>query len=155
MNAHPRDDVAPFTIERYFDGRSRAWGIVLDRFGGLRRRFTADIDGTWDGTTLTLTEDFVFDDGAQERRIWRIVRIGDGRYGGLARDVDGEAIGMRLAGGLRWRYILLLPIGRRTWRVRMDDRMFAQPDGKLIARATMRLFGVRVGEVLMTFDKAA
>jgi hypothetical protein len=38
-----------FRIEEYFPGRTRAWGIFQDRFGRLRRQFTVDIDGTWDG----------------------------------------------------------------------------------------------------------
>ena len=45
-------------------GADRAWGQFQDRFGEVRRRFRVEVDGTWDGETLTLVEDFVYNDGA-------------------------------------------------------------------------------------------
>ena len=42
-------------LEQYFLGKTFASGIFEDRFGNVRRQFTVDIDGTWDGKTLTLT----------------------------------------------------------------------------------------------------
>ena len=47
----------------YFSGQSRAWGLFEDRFGKVRRQFSVDIEGRVSGDTLTLEEDFVYDDG--------------------------------------------------------------------------------------------
>ena len=52
-----------FVLEEYFHGKTRAWGLFEDRFGTVRRQFVVNINGDWDGTTLTLDEDFLFDDG--------------------------------------------------------------------------------------------
>ena len=43
-----------FTLEQYFNGETRAWGIVKDRFGNIRRQFSVDMTGSWDGQVLTL-----------------------------------------------------------------------------------------------------
>ena len=52
-----------FVLEEYFSGKTRAWGLFEDRFGTVQRQFVVDIDGKWDGTELTLNEDFTFADG--------------------------------------------------------------------------------------------
>ena len=64
-------------LEEYFAGETKAWGIFEDRFGNLRREFKVDIQGTWDGRTLTMVEDFLYADGEVDQRIWRIEKVGD------------------------------------------------------------------------------
>ena len=84
-----------FLVEEYFLGKTRAHGIVMDRGGSPMRYFQVQIEGSWDEQTQTLTldEDFLFDDGEVSQRIWKIRREGDGRYSGQAADVDGVAKG--------------------------------------------------------------
>ncbi|MEK9661172.1 MAG: DUF3833 family protein, partial [Alphaproteobacteria bacterium] len=73
MNIEDFDGKTPrFVLEEYFDGHTRAWGIVRDRFGTVRRQFSVDMTGTWDGTALTLDEHFVYDDGETDRRTWTV-----------------------------------------------------------------------------------
>ena len=50
-------------LEEYFLGKTRAWGIFEDRFGKVKRQFVVDIEGTWDGHTLILDENFSYSDG--------------------------------------------------------------------------------------------
>ena len=50
---------ADLNLEEFFYGDSVAYGQFQDVFGTVRRRFEVEIDGSWDGETLTLTEDFV------------------------------------------------------------------------------------------------
>jgi len=64
-------------IEEYFAGETRAWGIFEDRFGRLRRQFTVDITGTWDGRELILDERFEYSDGELDRRVWTIEKTGE------------------------------------------------------------------------------
>ena len=140
-------------LEDYFEGRTKAWGIFEDRFGNLRREFVVDIVGTWDGTTLTLEEDFVYADGELDRRVWRIEKIGDGRYVGRADDVIGEAKGRTEGKALNWAYDLMLNIQGRDVKVRFDDWMFLQPDGVLVNRARVSKFGIELGEVTLFFQR--
>jgi len=141
--------------EDYFAGKTRAWGIFEDRFGNLKREFVVDITGEWDGTTLTLTEDFDYSDGEQEQRIWRITRTGDGLYEGRADDVVGVARGVALGKALNWSYDLMLKVGDSTIKVRFDDWMFLQPGGVLINRADVSKFGIRLGTVTLFFARDA
>ena len=86
-------------IEEYFAGETQAWGLFEDRFGTIRRQFSVDIVGTWDGEFLTLDEKFVFEDGERDRRIWKIRKTSDKTYTGTADDVIGEATGRASGNG--------------------------------------------------------
>ncbi len=140
-------------IEDYLAGRSRAWGLFEDRFGNLRREFVVDIDGTWDGETLTLVEDFLYSDGETQQRIWTIRKLDDHRYEGTADDVIGTAEGVSYGNALNWRYTLALKVGDSIWNVRFDDWMFLQQDDVLINRARVTRFGFEIGEVTIVFRK--
>lgn len=140
-------------IEDYFAGRTKAWGIFEDRFGQLRRQFEVEIEGTWDGETLTLVEDFVYDDGETERRVWTITKPGEHAYEGRAEGVIGVAKGSAYGNALNWRYDFALNVGGDTWKVSFDDWMFLQSDGVLINRAEVSKFGIKLGVVTIAFRK--
>ncbi len=142
-----------FLIEEYFAGKTKAWGIFQDRFGKLRRQFVVDIDGHWDGETLTLVEDFVYDDGQTEQRTWRIRKTSAHSYEGTADGVVGTAEGTSYGNALNWRYRFALKIGDSTWNVHFDDWMFLQGDGVMINRAEVTKFGFKLGEVTIAFKK--
>ena len=149
----PGSQSSEFRLEEYFVGRTRAWGIFRDRFRRLRRRFEVAIAGDWDGETLTLAEDFSYDDGQTERRIWRIRKVGESAYEGEADAVLGQATGAILDGAVNWRYRFALPVGGRSLKVRFDDWLFPQSDGVVINRADVFKLGIRLGEVTLVFRK--
>ena len=153
MNATFR---APFPqtldIRQYFEGHTSATGVVIDRCGRNLRRFSVDITGHVEDSILVLDEHFGFSDGATDRRIWRI-EGSNGRYTGTADDVVGAARGTIEGASLRWRYDLMLPVGRRRVRVGFDDVMVLADHGTLISRGIISKFGVRLAEVVMVFNK--
>ncbi len=140
-------------LEDYFSGRTRAWGLFEDRSRAVRRQFVVDIDGSWDGTELTLDERFAYADGARERRVWRITKLGDHTYEGRADDVVGVATGVCHGNALNWRYCLRLTVHGRPIRLNFDDWMFLQADDVLINRAAVSKFGLTVGQVTIAFKK--
>ncbi|NNG05259.1 MAG: DUF3833 domain-containing protein [Inquilinus sp.] len=142
-----------FALEDYFDGKVRAWGIFQDRFGRLRRQFVVDITGTWDGETLTLVEDFVYDDGELDQRIWHIRKLDEHRYEGTADDVVGTAVGIAYGNALNWSYDFDLLVGERRIRVRFDDWMFLQDQEVMINRAEVIKWGFTLGEVSIFFTR--
>ena len=143
-----------FDLPGYFTGHTRAWGQFQDRFGKVRRRFTVDIDGTWNGDVLTLNESFLYDDGATETRIWTLRRSDDNTWVGYADGVLGEATGQIAGNAFNWRYVFDLPIGDgKTLHVAFDDWLWRQDERVVINRAYLSKFGVALGEVLIFFTK--
>lgn len=140
-------------LRRYFDGRIDAWGVFQDRSGKVVRRFTVAMACSWQGDVGTLDEDFVYSDGSKEKRIWTIRKFPEGRYTGTAADVVGEAQGRAAGNALNWRYVLALVVDGRTWHVDFDDWMYLVDERVMLNRAVMSKFGVRLGEVLLSFTK--
>ena len=148
------EDSAPeLVLEEFFKGETRAWGVFEDRFGNLRAQFTVDIKGTWKDETLTLEEDFVYASGRKDRRVWAISKQPDGRYEGRAEDVIGVATGRAAGNAFNWSYVMDLPVGSRTFRVRFNDWLWLQEGGVLINRARVTKFGVEIGQISIFFLK--
>ena len=140
-------------LEEFFDGRVVAQGQFQDVFGTVRRRFDVVIDGTWDGETLRLVEDFVYEDGSTEQRIWTLTKTGPDSWQGTAPGVIGIATGEERGDTFNWRYEIDLPVPDGTLRVTFDDWMWKLSEDRVLNRAYMKRFGVDIGDVIITFEK--
>jgi|TARA_B110000438_G_scaffold230295_1_gene225297 hypothetical protein len=148
-----KNTVPQFILEEYFKGSTQASGIFEDRFGNIRRQFSVDITGTWNGQDLVLDEQFLYDDGERDQRIWTIKKINAHTYKGRADDVIGAAHGEAYGNALNWRYDMNLKIGSSTIKVHFNDWMFLQSSGILLNRAEVSKFGIKLGTVILAFIK--
>lgn len=139
--------------EVFFTGRLVATGIVKDRSGSVIRRFTADIAASWKEGVGTLDEDFVFDDGERDKRVWRLEPDGEGRYRATAGDVVGVGEATVSGNAMFLDYILRVPYGDGSIDLRIDDRMYLVTPDRLINESVMRKFGFRVGEILLVIER--
>ncbi|MEO0402161.1 MAG: DUF3833 domain-containing protein [Pseudomonadota bacterium] len=140
-------------LEEFFDGRVVAYGQFQDVFGTVRRRFDVEINGTWDGETLTLVEDFIYEDASTEQRVWTLVKTGDDTWRGTAPGVIGTATGAEKGDTFNWRYTIDLPVPDGTLRVTFDDWMWLLSEDRLLNRAYMTRAGIDIGDVIITFEK--
>lgn len=140
-------------LEEFFAGRTVAYGQFQDIFGTVRRRFEVEINGTWDGETLTLIEDFLYEDGTTEQRVWTLLKTGEDTWRGTAPGVIGEAFGEERGDSFNWRYTIDLPVPDGTLRVTFDDWMWLLTEDRLLNRAYMKRYGVDIGDVIITFEK--
>ena len=85
------DQLPKLVLEDFFDGNLEAYGVVKDWRGRVIRKFEADIIAYWGRGVGTLEEDFIFDDGEIDRRVWTLNPLDQGRYSGIADDVVGES----------------------------------------------------------------
>ena len=141
-----------FTLERYFTGKTSAHGSFR-AINGVKRSFVVDLTGRWDGKTLTLSEDFVFDDGTRDRKTWRFVKTGPKSYKGTREDVIGET-SVRLNGNVaRFSYLVYLNGAQKKNRVRFHDTMTLKPDGILLNTALVTKFGLPVALTKIEFKR--
>jgi hypothetical protein len=140
-------------LEKYFKGQTMGWGIVQDRFGRITRRFVVEIDGRFEGDHGELDERFVWSDGEKQRRVWRLQKIGSQEWVGEADDVVGKAQGRLSGNALQWGYTLAVPIDGRTIEMQFDDWMVLVDEDVLMNRAVFSKFGIRLGEVTLSFRR--
>ena len=138
-------------LTRYFQGTLDAYGIFTDRSGQVVKRFTVVMECQWTGDEGVLDEAFTYSDGTRQRRVWRLRRLPDGHYTGRADDVVGEARGRAQGNAFQWAYTLRLPVDGREIEVQFDDWMYLMDERVMLNRATMSKFGLRLGEVTLSF----
>ncbi len=138
-----------FEMEQFFQGDLTAHGIVKDRGGKVIRHFNANIAASWADGVGTLVEDFVFDDGQIQRRIWTLKPDGKGHYTGTAADVVGVAELQQSGNSLFLDYMLRLPYKDTEVDVLVDDRMYLVSPDILINESSLSKFGWRVGNLTL------
>mgnify|MGYP001226656854 FL=1 len=139
----------------FFAGETIAYGIFEDRFGNLKRQFRVNINGKIDNQILTLDEDFLYDDGEQAKRIWKIEKKIDNNkkiiYEGQADDVEGKASGSISGNALNWSYDIYLNIKGSDIKVHFNDWIYKQSEDLAINRAYVSKFGINIGSVTLVF----
>ena len=139
----------------FFEGKTIAYGIFEDRFGNLKRQFRVNINGKIDNQILTLDEDFLYDDGEQAKRIWKIEKKIDNNqkiiYEGQADDVEGKASGLISGNALNWSYDIYLNIKGSDIKVHFNDWIYKQSEDLAINRAYVSKFGINIGSVTLVF----
>lgn len=139
--------------ETFFSGELAASGIVKDRRGRVIRHFNATIDASWEGGIGTLDEQFVFDDGEKQTRVWTLQPTGSGTYLATAGDVIGESSMKVLGNSLFMTYVLRIPYGGGTIDVNVDDRMYLVSDTVLLNESVMSKWGFNVGQITLVIYK--
>lgn len=145
-------------LEEFFDGELVAYGQFQDVLGTVRRNFVVEINGDWDGERLRLVEDFVYEDGSTEQRIWTLVKTGEDSWTGTAPGVIGTAVGIENGDRFNWVYEIDLPIPSadgetETMRVSFDDWMWLLADDRLLNLAYVKRYGLDIGTVTISFEK--
>jgi uncharacterized protein DUF3833 len=139
----------PLALESFFPGRSEGAGVFVNSWTGSERRFSVVIDGAWNGSTLTLVEDFNYADGEKDRKTWQLLRTGPGTFSGTREDVVGRARAWTEGDNVRLAYGVRLS----GWTVQFADVLALRSDGSLVNRATVSKWGIRLGTVELFLHK--
>jgi hypothetical protein len=139
--------------QEFFEGKLVAHGVIKNRSGLVLRSFTADIDAYWRDGVGTLEEDFVFDDGATDRRVWTLRPDGNGGYVGTAGDVVGDGKLTFAGNSMFLDYVLRVPYREGTIDLRIDDRMYLVHPDVLLNESRMIKFGFEVGSILLVIQR--
>jgi len=133
-------------MTQFFDGKLCAWGLVRNRGGEVNRKFIADINATASAGRVELDEQFIFDDGEKQSRLWQFVKR-DNHWIGSAGDVVGEAIGKTAGDTLHLTYQLSVNVDGDTVVVAMDDWLHLIDKHTLLGSTNMSKWGLDVGRI--------
>ena len=143
----------PFDLFQYFQGKTRAWGTVVDRFGNFQKSFSVEMIGTLEKNKLILNEYFVYDTGESENREWIIERTGPLSYRGVSENVIGFAVGREYKNSMSFTYKSNIQIAGRNIKVEFDDWFLRPDEDTVINRAEITKFGIKLAEVSIFFRK--
>lgn len=150
LNESPRFDLFTF-----FNGKTKAWGIVQNFSGDVVQRFTVSIDGTLHNDNhIELNEWFTYQQGGGlASRTWQIHGLEGGKIQGSAGDITGMANGTIFGNAFQFVYEMDLPVDGTTYRVKFDDWMWMLDERTLINRSYIKKWGVTVAEVTLFMQK--
>ncbi|MCU0904639.1 MAG: DUF3833 domain-containing protein [Tabrizicola sp.] len=142
---------APITLVSAFQGRTTGRGHFRVWLTGDERRFTARLNGRVTGPegarTLTVVEDFFYDDGQEDRLTWVFREQGPGRWTGKREDTVGEATVIEEDGQIRLTYTADFKSPSGVNRLGFEDILYAAPDGSIINDAVVSRAGIPVASV--------
>ena len=117
-------------------------------------RFVAEMNGTWDGTSGTLTEDFTYAGGGTQARKWMLEIGEDGAFAATAEDIIGTGTGQHAGATVRLSYRIRLPEDAGGHVLDVTDWMYLMENGTIMNRSEMRKFGIKVAELIATIRPA-
>jgi len=143
-----------FIPQEYFNGKLKAYGLVKDRSGKIIRSFKGDLVGSWDENGIgTLDEKFIYDDGEELTRVWKLKPTGDKTFDATAGDIIGTAKMIANGNTVMIDYVMRVPYNDSTIDISVKDWLHLQDDGVIINHSKMKKFGFTVGELVITIIK--
>ena len=143
-----------FDIRETLNGPMDCEGVIFGPTGRVVSRFTARMEGRWEGNEGTLSESFRYDSGSTQERSWRLTLGEDGLIRARAADVIGDGAGAQSGNAVQLRYRIRLPDSAGGHVLDTVDWMYLVADGAIINRSQFRKFGVKVAELVATVRKA-
>ena len=147
-----KQETPELKIQEFFKGKLKVYGFLQDFRGKVTRRFTADIDGSWEKNSGLLKEKFVFNDGEVSYRNWQVTLNGD-EISATAEDVIGNAIGAQAGNAINLNYVLRIKTGNSTYDITVDDWMFLVSEKRVLNISKLKKFGITVGRLTIYIEK--
>jgi len=144
----------PITLVDAFRGRTRGTGVFRAPLAGIERRFTADLRGRLRGDTLTVVEDFVYDDGQQDRLTWVFTRTGPGTWDGRREDTVGTAKVVEDGREIRLTYRADFRSSSGVTRLGFADVIYRPAPDLVVNDAVVTRWGLPIGTVRFELRRA-
>ncbi len=154
----PQGDVRSISLVDAFQGRTVGRGLFSVPIAGIERGFDARLLGTvrrrGGVETLTVVEDFFFDDGETDRLTWVFARTGSDSWTGVREDTVGTASVVETGDEVRLTYVADVESRGETTRLGFADVIYRRADGVVINEAVVTRFGFPIGTVLFELRPA-
>ncbi|KPQ07291.1 MAG: Protein of unknown function (DUF3833) [Rhodobacteraceae bacterium HLUCCA12] len=140
-------------IRHHLNGPIECEGVIYGPTGRVTSRFTARMEGRWNGSRGTLDEHFAYAGGNTQTRQWRLSLGNDGAIHAEADDVVGHGVGQQEGASVRLSYRIRLPRHAGGWALDVTDWMYVMENGTIINRSQFRKFGIKVAELVATMRR--
>jgi hypothetical protein len=144
----------PVTLVDAFRGRTRGTGVFRAPIAGIERRFTADLRGRLRGDTLTVVEDFAYDDGQEDRLTWVFTRTGPGTWDGRREDTVGTAKVVEDGREIRLTYQADFRSSSGVTRLGFADVIYRPAPDLVVNDAVVTRWGLPIGTVRFELRRA-
>lgn len=139
-----------FSLKDHLSGSILSEGLIYGPTGKMTNSFVAEMNGEWNGQTGTLSENFRYSNGKEQKRKW-FLKIGpNNTFTATADDIVGVAKGTISGSTIQLKYKIILPEDAGGYTLSATDWMYLTEDGAIMNKSEMRLFGIKVAELIAT-----
>ena len=142
-----------FDLREHLNGPILCEGLIYGPTGRVASRFVAHMVGSWDGNTGTLREEFRYDSGTVQNRVWTLHLTADGDIRAEAPDVIGAGSGRAEGAGVHMNYRIRLTPEAGGHVLNVTDWMYLMENGTIMNRSQFRKFGITVAELVATMRR--
>ena len=151
---HHKDKVPTMDMQTFFQGTVKGEGSFFNWRGQQTKSFTIVMEGNFKkNNSGPLTEHFVFSDRSTLDRKWEVSFKDDNTYTATAPDIIGEGTGSQFGNAANTKYKIVIPYDNSTVTLSMDDWCYQIDKKTVLNRATMKKFGIPVGEMVVMLRK--
>src|SRR5690606_33855622 len=118
-------------IRHHLSGPLHCEGVIYGPTGRVTSRFTAQMEGHWNGNRGTLDEHFRYIGGNVQDRQWRLTLGNDGTIRAEADDLIGTGTGQQEGASVQLRYRIRLPAHAGGWALDVTDWMYVMENGTI------------------------
>ncbi|MEL7116632.1 MAG: DUF3833 domain-containing protein [Pseudomonadota bacterium] len=147
------DQGPAFDLRTHLSGPILCEGVIYGPTGRVASRFTADMEGDWQGNVGTLKEHFRYDTGREQDRCWTLALGNDGSIKADAPDIIGTGQGVQSGPSVQLNYKIKLPDEAGGHVLDVTDWMYLVENGTVINRSQFRKFGIKVAELVATMRR--
>ncbi|TKZ20740.1 DUF3833 domain-containing protein [Shimia litoralis] len=151
QSAHDYAETGPlFVLQEHLSGSILSEGVIYGPTGKVTNSFVAQMTGAWDGNTGTLTEKFRYSNGVEQNRKWFLTAGPNSTFTATADDIVGVARGVISGSTASLSYKITLPKDAGGYTLNATDWMYLTENGVIMNKSEMRMFGIKVAELVAT-----
>lgn len=151
QNPKDYDATGPsFSLKQHLSGEILSEGLIYGPTGRMTNSFVAKMVGEWDGDTGTLSEEFTYSNGTSQSRKWLLTIIDSESFTATAADIVGEAHGTISGSTIKMTYKIVLPKDAGGYTLNAIDWLYLTENGVIMNKSEMRMFGIKVAELIAT-----
>ena len=139
-----------FVLDKHLNGPILSEGLIYGPDGKVGVTFVANMMGTWDGDSGTLSESFSYSNGKTQERKWFLKKGPGNTFTATADDIIGTAQGEVSGSSIQLKYRIVLPKESGGHTLDVTDWLYLAENGAILNRSEMRKFGIKVAELVAT-----
>lgn len=140
-------------LREFFQGNLTGFGIIEDISGKVMARYTSDITASWQGDTLTLHEDTLYDHGGREQRTLAMTCDAQDNLTCAAPDIAAGARGRIRGNAAQLRYHMTRTIQGRSMGFGIDEWVYRVDAKHMVKKIRMHKLGFTVARMTVGIYK--
>lgn len=135
------NDKIKIDVRKHLNGNLSGFGIWKNKDGVVTKRFTIDVNGSWEGNKGVIKEVLSFDDNSKDSRTWLFSMNDENSFEAIGHGIVGTGKGEQYGGALEMSYVMSMMVNGKKQNFVVDDWTYMVNDKSLISVIILKSSG--------------